>query len=431
MQLKQILTATPLGLISIALLAFNVWCAISIYNHAKERAEIKDDYSYVNSIDFGLLSVTAWRDDIQFILLQKVDEFYLTPAQEEEIKAEISKVLNALIDETIAMIEQQKTFGGKLRKAAVNTLIDWDKLRQHVPEFSETILNEIKSPDSKENMGELLKDKINEYAAITHDSNSDSIRLKNTMAKYESINLPDFNAKVSASINTLQEKTYMLTFLMLGSMIIFLLLWFLIFKHTALRQPFFILSVVLALVVLIVSLTSPMIEIDARIQKVDFVLLGEHIEFSDQVLFYQSKSIIDVVHILLGTGKADSILVGILILAFSVLFPITKLISTDVYLLGGEKLKQNKFIRFFAFKSGKWAMADVTVVAIFMAYVGFKGILDDQLESLNVKTESYTTIATNLTSLQPGFMLFVAFVIFSLVLSEILKKITSVVQDNY
>jgi hypothetical protein len=431
MQLKQILTATPLGLISIALLAFNVWCAISIYNHAKERAEIKDDYSYVNSIDFGLLSVTAWRDDIQFILLQKVDEFYLTPAQEEEIKAEISKVLNALIDETIAMIEQQKTFGGKLRKAAVNTLIDWDKLRQHVPEFSETILNEIKSPDSKENMGELLKDKINEYAAITHDSNSDSIRLKNTMAKYESINLPDFNAKVSASINTLQEKTYMLTFLMLGSMIIFLLLWFLIFKHTALRQPFFILSVVLALVVLIVSLTSPMIEIDARIQKVDFVLLGEHIEFSDQVLFYQSKSIIDVVHILLGTGKADSILVGILILAFSVLFPITKLISTDVYLLGGEKLKQNKFIRFFAFKSGKWAMVDVTVVAIFMAYVGFKGILDDQLESLNVKTESYTTIATNLTSLQPGFMLFVAFVIFSLVLSEILKKITSVVQDNY
>ncbi len=127
--------------------------------------------------------------------------------------------------------------------------------------------------------------------------------------------------------------------------------------------------------------------------------------------------------ILIATHKADSVLVGLLILAFSVLFPIAKLTSTDLYLLGNHKIKNNKLVCFFAFKSGKWAMADVTVVAIFMAYVGFKGILDDQLQDLNVTKESYSTIATNLTSLQPGFMLFVAFVIFSFVLSEILKKI--------
>ena len=32
--------------------------------------------------------------------------------------------------------------------------------------------------------------------------------------------------------------------------------------------------------------------------------------------------------------------------------------------------KKNKLIQFFAFKSGKWSMADVMVVAIFMAYIG-------------------------------------------------------------
>ncbi len=69
-------------------------------------------------------------------------------------------------------------------------------------------------------------------------------------------------------------------------------------------------------------------------------------------------------------------------------------------------------------------MADVMVIAIFMAYVGFKGILDNQLKLLNYDTPSLNSIATNLTSLQPGFILFVAFVMFGLVLSEILKRIS-------
>ena len=71
----------------------------------------------------------------------------------------------------------------------------------------------------------------------------------------------------------------------------------------------------------------------------------------------------------------------------------------------------NKVIQFFAFKSGKWSMADVNVVAIFMAYIGFKGILDSQLTSLNMKTDSLASISTNETTLQPGFILFVAFVL--------------------
>src|SRR5213079_2313861 len=126
---------------------------------------------------------------------------------------------------------------------------------------------------------------------------------------------------------------------------------------------------------------------------------------------------------LLKTKKPDSEFVGVLILAFSVFFPITKLISTEVYLLGNEKIRKNKFINFFAFRSGKWSFADVTVVAIFMAYVGFKGILDNQLAHVNRNTETLTAVTTNYTALQPGFILFLGFVLFGLVLSEILKRI--------
>jgi hypothetical protein len=177
------------------------------------------------------------------------------------------------------------------------------------------------------------------------------------------------------------------------------------------------------LIVLIAALTSPMIEIDARIAKLDFLLLGKHIEFHDQVIFFRTKSILQVVEILFKTKRLDSEFVGVLILVFSILFPITKLISTEVYLLGNEKIRKNKIINFFAFKSGKWSMADVMVVAIFMAYVGFKGILTNQLKFLNIETETLSSITTNLTSLQPGFILFLGFVIFGLVLGEILKRI--------
>src|SRR6185436_5627298 len=182
----------------------------------------------------------------------------------------------------------------------------------------------------------------------------------------------------------------------------------------------------LALIFLFTGLAAPMIEIDARIQEINFMLIGKNIQFNDQVLFYQSKSIIDVVKILIETGKADSVLVGLLILIFSIVFPVAKLLSTKFFLLGSDKWRNSKIIKFFAFKSGKWSMADVMVVAIFMAYIGFKGILDSELGkmSTDMNNQNVASIATNKTSLQPGFILFIAFVLFSLILSVILKKIS-------
>ena len=108
---------------------------------------------------------------------------------------------------------------------------------------------------------------------------------------------------------------------------------------------------------------------------------------------------------------------------FSIVMPITKLLATEIYFVGNQRIKSSRVVNWFAFKSGKWSMADVTVVAIFMAYIGFKGILDNQLQNLNIKTETLTSIATNLTSLQPGFIVFLGFVLYGLALSEILKRI--------
>ena len=71
-----------------------------------------------------------------------------------------------------------------------------------------------------------------------------------------------------------------------------------------------------------------MIEIDARISEMSFSFLNESVVFKDQVLFYKSKSIYEVVTLMLSQHKFDLIAVGTLIFLFSVLFPISKLISS-------------------------------------------------------------------------------------------------------
>ena len=210
---------------------------------------------------------------------------------------------------------------------------------------------------------------------------------------------------------------------MLAVVLLVIGLWYPLRNQRHLYVAFYILSIGIALILLLVGLTTAMIDIDARINSLNFQLLGETVSFKNQVIFFQSKSILDVVRILLSTGKYDSIFVGILILAFSIVFPIAKLLSTGISLLSQRKWAKNKLVHYFAFQSGKWSMADVTVVAIFMAYIGFNGILQSQMGYLNVHSDAFTSIATNQTSLQPGYIIFVTFVLFGLALSQILKMI--------
>ncbi|MNY17963.1 Paraquat-inducible protein A [compost metagenome] len=154
------------------------------------------------------------------------------------------------------------------------------------------------------------------------------------------------------------------------------------------------------------------------------MLLGEHVIFENQVLFFQSKSILEVVKILISQSSVQSILVGILILIFSILFPIMKLSATGIHLLSKRKIARNKIIRYFAFQSGKWSMADVIVIAVLMVYIGLNGLLDSQLKSLNIKSDDLNVITTNNTALQPGFIIFISFVLYGLILSTILKFIS-------
>jgi uncharacterized paraquat-inducible protein A len=110
-----------------------------------------------------------------------------------------------------------------------------------------------------------------------------------------------------------------------------------------------------------------------------------------------------------------------LLITFSVFFPLLKTVSSLGYYYNYHHARQNPVVRFFVLKSGKWSMADVMVVAVFMAYIGFNGIITSQFDQLKSAAQEMVMITTNGTSLQPGYYLFLTYTVLALFLSGIMS----------
>src|SRR5688572_1151117 len=260
------------------LLAIAIWSGVQVYTLSDERAEIKKDYSVLNNITFGLLSVNSWRDHIVNVVTHRIDDFEFTPEQDKALKYEVSQVLHAVINKADSLVEKkQKTIGGKIKKFAVKTLVNEDKIHARVPEFAATIVNELKKPKNKEKLKFIAKSKLEEFGTVTYDSTNDISRSESTLAKYGAADLPTFNSNIALLLDDLQKRSYFFTYVILGIMIFFLIMWWILKNQKSLHSTFFVLSVLLTFIVLFVGLTTPMIEIDARIKEMSFLLIGERI----------------------------------------------------------------------------------------------------------------------------------------------------------
>ena len=410
------------------LLCAETYFGYRLHKLSNQQEELKEDYSNVNNITLGLFSVEQWHDKIAGIINHQVRHFALTPKQNKELQVEVQQIILALINKAEALINKPaNSLVGEIKKFAVRTFVNTDDIKAQVPGFAKTIIAKVNNPTNKKQLSTMAMGKLN---AVEHNAYFDStITADDSLKalvyhKYNVTSAQQFNSKLTTSLNAIRTTTYNYSFAMLACIIVVLTLWWVLRKRVELHATLFVMSLLFAFILLAVGLSASMLEVDARIQSLDFMLLGEHVVFKDQVLFFESKSILGVVEVLIKQPGASSILVGILILVFSILFPVTKLSSTGIHLLGKRKVAENKIIKYFAFQSGKWSMADVIVIAILMTYIGLNGLLQSQLESMNIHSNFLTIITTNNTALQPGYIIFISFVLYGLVLSTILKFIT-------
>lgn len=402
--------------------------AYRLHTLSNQQEEIKTDETNINNITLGLFSVDQWQDKVAGIINHQVKHFTLTPRQKKDLQIEVQQIILALINKAEALLDKKpKTLGGKIKKLAVKTFVNTDSIKAQVPTFAKTIIAKIDNPANKNKLSTLVLGKFNE--AKESGSVDSTLMANDSLAnklyqKYKVSSTDQLNEKLRIKLANIRTTTYAYSFAMLSCVIVVLGVWWFLRKRVDLHVPLFIMSLLFAFILLAVGLSASMIEVDARIKSLDFVLLGEHVVFKNQVLFFQSKSILDVVEVLIKQPAVDSILVGILILVFSILFPLMKLSATGIHLLSKRKIAENRFIKYFAFTSGKWSMADVIVIAILMVYIGLNGLLETQLAGLNVKSDFLTIITTNNTALQPGYIIFISFVLYGLILSTILKFIT-------
>jgi hypothetical protein len=410
------------------LLAVEALLGYRLQQLSEKQEMIKFDHSEANHIAYGLLSVDQWRDEVAGIVNNQVRNLKFTPKQKRLLQAEVEEVLYALVNKAEALIDKKpKSLGGKIRKLAVKTFVKTDNIRAQVPEFARSIIAKADNKKQKGKLSNLAMDKFDDLQ--TTKSIDSTLKINHAVfdkmyGKYKVNSKDALNKKLDKLLADIRVEMYKYCFGMLGCIVIVLALWWLLRKRTELRATLFIMSLLFAFILLAVGLSASMIEVDCRIKTLDFVLLGEHVVFKDQVLFYESKSILGVVKVLIEQPAVDSIAVGVLILIFSILFPVAKLSSTGIHLLSRRSIAENRIVKYFAFQSGKWSMADVIVIAILMTYIGLNGLLDSQLQALNIRSQELTIIATNNTALQPGYIIFISFVLYGLILSTILKYIT-------
>lgn len=409
------------------LLAGAAFSAYRLAQLSAEREQVKEDYSLSNSVTFGLFSIDQWRDRIAEVLNHQIKDYHITKNQRKDIRAMVEKEMHSLVSKTVAEINQpQKSLLGKLKKLAFNALVDSAEIQAQVRPFAQTIVDKISSPESEARLKNIAGSKVNQLTSQIYDSVSvaNYAVTKYVYKKYHVGNPIIFNKRINERIAELKAQLINYVFMMLGCVLAALLLWWTMRKQVHLQTPLFVFALLFAFVMLATGSLVPVIEVDARISELNLQLLGEKVEFKNQVLFYQSKSILGIVETLIGQPKPDAIAVGILILLFILILPLLRLIAKGIYVLSPKKVANHPVVRYITFELDKWDMADVMIVGMLMTYIGLNGILKSQLSGLNIHSGSLNVITENGTSLQPGFFIFAGYVLFSILLSYILKKVS-------
>jgi len=408
------------------LLAAAVLLVVQAISDLRRAQVIETDLAELHDVRYGLLNAEVWVEQLSALLARKIDTFELTDANRPVLKRNIEVALDRILVEVEAYLRQRNSRGqgfwdrlsGAFRQGVQDFLVDFDELRAQVPTYAEAILDEFERPEARVQLKAQLLAAVDSAAGATFTA-TDFSAYEAVLARHGCADASSCEPLLGAEADALQTRARGLVLAVLIAVAgMFIVAWR---ERPHLAPEVMAMLTAGTLVLLAGGVLTPMIDVEARISELSFTLLGEPVLFSDQVLYFQSKSILDVVQVLIDTGAWDMIGVAVLITLFSLVFPALKVLAGFVYYVDWRGLREHCLVYFFALRSGKWSMADVLVVAMLMAYVGFSGLVEGQLAAMAGSGRGLDVITTNGTALKPGFFLFLAFVLAGLVLSALLE----------
>lgn len=378
---------------------------------------LKEDLVALSHIEYGLFNVDNWRDLLVDLLAKRIQDFELS----SQNKSLLHKKITAFLYEEVQHFEDRyKENNSWLRSLGAELFGVFSELKKQIPYITENIIEFADQADNKELLKNYLLKKLEEYSEDTFSAVDYSQR-NALMSKYHIFEKEALQNYLSQQLNEMEQALNNLKYQLFGFSLLFVFLLFAPWFPTVSKTEFIIFTLI-STAFLLLGIYLPMMEIDARISSFSFNLFGEALQFDNQILYYNSRSILGVVKVLFQESGIDMIFVGILLFSFSVLFPFSKLISS-LLLIISPRFERHKLIHFLVYKTGKWSMADVMVIAIFMAYIGFSGIINSQLQQIKGAVRQAEIFTTNHSELQLGFFAFTIYVLLSLLLTSKLKKL--------
>jgi hypothetical protein len=392
-----------------------------IVNHSLAAQKLKNDLAELNSVKYGFLSIDAWNRQITAILAEEIGKLELSKTDKKALRKYIEDSLNVLIDEAFRKMRElnSTSFRGRIKQAFLNIFLSKEDIKKGIPEYADAVIAEMTKPGAVRWFKSRLIEKLNQYSRQTFEPGYDR-QIRDILERLGYRDLEEARTGLEKRITDKSRLIVWEAAFLIGLAIV-------LFSAAGFGKrspsPFLYFVLVSSLIVLLTAgITTPMIDLEARLSHLGFVIMGHNVHFENQVLYFQSKSIIDVFRILITSPKAQMKFVGILLITFSIVFPLAKILFTVPYYYDYRHARENRIVAFFIEKSGKWSMADVMVVAMFMAYVGFNGIIDNQFEELKAAVPHVDMITSNGTSLQPGYYLFLAYCLLGMFLSGFLAK---------
>ena len=408
-------------ILSLIIIIASVILCHQIISNSISNQKNKNDYAELNHVKYGLFSVEEWKRQITVILAEEINKLYLSRTNERELRKHIEVLLNTLIDKVDKKIREGNSGSaeGWVKQSFINIFISLEDIKKGIPEYADAVIHEMTKSKTRDQIKTMLNKQLKQYSNQTFDT-QDTSQMSRILLRTDSKDIESARIKLNKAISVKHDLIFKEAILLIIlSVILFALSGF---SKQPLAPSRYILLVLSLIILLIAGVTTPMIDMEAKISQMSFVLMGHPIHFENQVLYFQSKSILDVFWIMITHKDIQMKFVGVLLITFSIFFPLLKIVSSLGYYYNYHHARENPVIKFFVLKSGKWSMADVMVVAIFMAYIGFNGIITSQFGQLSSAGQELVILTTNGTSLQPGYYLFLTYTLLALFLSGFLTR---------
>ena len=386
------------------------------------RRQLREDLAELNHVRYGLLSADRWRDILLPILNAQLDARDLK-GQSKSLRPTVQRALSALLNNIKTQIATPNPKGPAIPALAnplvasmVTTMIT--SLQPHVPEYTNVVMAELAKSENQKGLKQTIRGLLVDGVKNTF-STVDMTAYSAILKRYGCSTGEVCEQTLGKQIEDADQVLTRYYLAVLGSLVAGFAL--IAIGRPVLSRPAVVVLMLFCIVLLAGGVLSPMIEVEARITRLNATLLGAPIEFREQSLYFRSKSVLEVFQTLVTMGRPEMTAVGILVLLFSVIFPVLKMLALSASLFRPSVLKTSRIVKFLAFESSKWSMADVMVLAIFMSFVAFNGVIGSAMEGMR-DSVGQLAIPTNSSKILPGYYLFIGFCLASMFLSWKLER---------